>query len=194
MQQTYSIDGMSCGRCVAKVKQALEQVEGVSEAHIQLDLPQAKIQHDSSVNLPTLQQALKDHRILVWSEVESSEEATMATPFFWATYKPLLILVGLLLGLSLLAQYPFDAFSPSRWMRHFMAGFFLSFAFFKLINLNGFAQNYRQYDPIAGRWAGWGFVYPFVELALGLAYWVNAAPLLTNVTTFLLLGVGTIGV
>ena len=52
-------------------------------------------------------------------------------------------------------------------MRHFMAGFFIVFAFFKLLNIQGFADSYRMYDIVAAKWPGWGYVYPFVELALG---------------------------
>ena len=36
-----------------------------------------------------------------------------------------------------------------------MAGFFLVFSFFKLLNVQGFAASYRMYDWIAGVWPGW---------------------------------------
>ncbi|CAM6000172.1 unnamed protein product [Sphagnum balticum] len=53
------------------------------------------------------------------------------------------------------------------WMRHFMAGFFLVFSFFKLLNLKTFADGYAKYDLLAMRWKPYGFIYPFCELALG---------------------------
>jgi len=43
-----------------------------------------------------------------------------------------------------------------RWMNHFMAGFFLVFSFFKLLNLKGFAESYSMYDIVAKHWNGWG--------------------------------------
>jgi hypothetical protein len=79
-------------------------------------------------------------------------------------------------------------------MAHFMAGFFLIFSFFKMLDLRAFADAYAGYDLIAARWRGWGYVYPFVELALGLAYLSGVWPLVTNVFTALLMSVGFLGV
>ena len=79
-------------------------------------------------------------------------------------------------------------------MRHFMAGFFIVFAFFKLLNIEGFANSYQMYDIVAARWKTWGYVYPFVELALGIAYLINFAPFYTNITTAIILGISSIGV
>ena len=79
-------------------------------------------------------------------------------------------------------------------MSHFMAAFFLTFSFFKLLDVRGFAESYATYDIIAKRWTGWGFVYPFVELGLGLAYLLQFNPLVTNAITFLVMFVSIIGV
>ena len=79
-------------------------------------------------------------------------------------------------------------------MRYFMGGFFLVFSFFKLLNLRGFADAYRSYDIVARAWPAWGFVYPFVELALGTACLLNLNPIATNVATLVLMLVGAVGV
>ena len=114
---------------------------------------------------------------------------------FFATYRPLLTIVGFLLLVTVLAQYPYaTGFDGMLWMRHFMAGFFLAFSFFKLLNLGGFADSYRMYDEVAKRVPAWGYVYPFVELGLGLAYLTDVAPFWTNVATVVVLGVSAIGV
>lgn len=110
------------------------------------------------------------------------------------TYKPLILIVGFIVGTSLLAQYPFTSFSGMLFMRHFMAGFFIVFSFFKLLNIQGFSTSYRMYDIVAARWHGWGLVYPFVELALGIAYLINFNPTITNIVTVIILGVSSIGV
>lgn len=75
-----------------------------------------------------------------------------------------------------------------------MAGFFLVFSFFKLLDLRGFADAYRGYDILARALPFWAFVYPFVELALGVAYLTNSFPLATNVTTLALMLIGAVGV
>lgn len=79
-------------------------------------------------------------------------------------------------------------------MRHFMAGFFLVFSFFKILNLKGFADSYAMYDVVAARWKTWGLIYPFVELALGILYLTNSFPVYTNWITIVVLGVSSIGV
>jgi len=51
-----------------------------------------------------------------------------------------------------------------------------------------------MYDIIAARWKGWGYVYPFVELGLGILYLTNLVPVFTNWMTLILLGISSIGV
>ena len=75
-----------------------------------------------------------------------------------------------------------------------MAGFFLVFSFFKLLNIKGFADSYAMYDLVAARWRTWGLIYPFVELTLGILYLTNSFPVYTNWITIVVLGVSTIGV
>ena len=47
---------------------------------------------------------------------------------------------------------------------------------------------------IASRWPWYGFVYPFVELALGVAYLVEFRPVLTKLATVVVLGISSVGV
>lgn len=51
-----------------------------------------------------------------------------------------------------------------------------------------------MYDVIAKKWQAWGWVYPFVELGLGIAYLMHWAPFVTNLITFIIMGVSIIGV
>jgi hypothetical protein len=81
-----------------------------------------------------------------------------------------------------------------RWMNYFMAGFFLVFSFFKLINLKGFAESYSMYDIVAKKWNGWGYVYAYIELALGFAFLTGFNSILTNSVTFVIMTVSIIGV
>jgi uncharacterized membrane protein YphA (DoxX/SURF4 family) len=68
------------------------------------------------------------------------------------------------------------------------------FSFFKLLNLQGFAESYSTYDIVAGKWSSWGYVYAFIELALGVAFLTGFAPLITNAVTFVVMSVSIIGV
>jgi hypothetical protein len=79
-------------------------------------------------------------------------------------------------------------------MQHFMAGFFLVFSFFKLLNLKGFAESYVMYDVVARKIPIWAYIYAFTELILGLAFLTGFNPLITNSGTFLVMSVSIIGV
>ena len=79
-------------------------------------------------------------------------------------------------------------------MHHFMAGFFLTFSFFKLLDLNGFADSYSTYDIIARKWRGWAYLYAFIELGLGFAYLTGTAIIFTTALTFVVMTISIIGV
>ena len=188
---------MTCGGCVARAKKAFESLEGVHEVHVQLEAPQATLSLEKSYTLEELQTALNAAGSYTLSAVKTSAPAPMSEAAlgttskersFIETYKPLLLIVGLLLLVTGAIQW--GSWNGMEWMRHFMAGFFLVFSFFKLLNVKGFAESYRMYDWVAGAWPTWGYVYPFVELALGMAYLIDFQPFATNVITFVLMALG----
>lgn len=194
---------MTCGSCVSKVQQAFNGLVDIQSSEVKLEYPQAVITSDSHLNLIEVNKVLSaigNYEILQ----EQIENKTVPLPEIKKTenlpeksintYKPLILIVGFISGVSLLSQYPFDVFSGMLWMRHFMAGFFIVFAFFKLLNLKGFASSYKMYDIVAAKWNSWGFIYPFVELILGLLYLINIYSFETNLATAILLGVSSIGV
>ena len=51
-----------------------------------------------------------------------------------------------------------------------------------------------MYDLLAKRIKAYGFVYPFIELLLGIAYLINFEPRITYMTTIILMGFSSIGV
>lgn len=120
---------------------------------------------------------------------------TAQQPRSWlATYKPIILIFAYILGATIFLETAAGEWSRMRWMNHFMAGFFLTFSFFKLLDLKGFADSYAEYDLLARAWDGWGYLYPFVELLLGLAYLVDFQPVFTNAVTLVLLTISLIGV
>lgn len=126
------------------------------------------------------------------SPAASTTTATDDTPP--TSYYPLILILLYLLGSVGLTEYALGGFDGMRAMRHFMAGFFLVFSFFKLLDVPAFALSYSSYDIVARRWLGYGYVYPFVELGLGAAYLANFQPVLTNAATLVVMGVSTVGV
>jgi copper chaperone CopZ len=181
--QIYKIDGMHCQACVTKIKSALEPL--TAELEVSLRPPQAKFIPKEQVSLAMLNSALTavgDYRLTPIAENQAPVKS-IQRPL--RQYYPLILIFLYILGVSFLSQYP---------MNTFMAGFFLVFSGFKLLDLPGFATAYATYDLLAKRWRGYGFVYPFLELALGIAYLLHWQPSLTYVFTIIIMGFSSFGV
>jgi cation transport ATPase len=194
MTHTYQITGMTCSSCESKVKSKLLSLTEIITAEVSQANQNAVITMDEHIPLSKLQDALggKDAKYQI-STIEHSETIEQAKS--WAkTYQPLLLLFGYITGIAVLLSFQADEFHWMTLMRVFMAGFFLCFSFFKLLNLPAFAESYSMYDVLAKKIRLWAFVYPFVEFALGLAYAVDFDPLLTNWITLIVMLVSIIGV
>lgn len=112
------------------------------------------------------------------------------------TYKPLLTIVGLIVLTALIAAASFEGFTVNwpAFMSNWMAGFFLVFSGFKLLNISGFAKGYAKYDLLAMHWYGYGYIYPFMELTLGLLYLQIPMNTTLNMFTLVLMTFSGIGV
>ncbi len=109
-----------------------------------------------------------------------------------STYKPLFIIVGLILLVSVFATA--QEGGAKEFMQNFMAGFFLVFSGLKLLDVAGFARGYAKYDLLAARMPLYGYVYPFIELSLGLLYLSYGAEFSLNIFTMILMIFSGIGV
>ena len=193
MVHTYKISGMTCSGCEATVKSNLLKLPNVESVDVSKDTGTATIGMSKHISLEELQNAIganSHYRI----STDNSVAQPMEEKSWYATYKPLFVLFGLILAVSFIASYHAGELATTLWMRYFMAGFFLCFSYFKLINVKAFADSYSMYDIVAKRIKAWGFIYPFVELGLGIAYATNFTPLYTNITTVVIMGISSIGV
>ena len=211
---TYALTGLHCGACVNKVTQALAPLAGGVEVTLQ---PMQVSLTKASADFEALKAAVENAgKYVLMPHSEPIQLSNMApdqsvrapkAPFnvadensassWLATYSPLLLILAYILGASLLVQIGMDGMAgvtTADTMRYFMAGFFLVFSFFKLMDIGAFANAYSAYDLLASRWHGWGMLYPFVELALGMAYLAHLNPLLTHWVTIIVMGFSAIGV
>jgi len=73
MSHTYKISGMTCNGCRSHVEKALNEVEGVSKASVDLEKAEAVIEMDKHIEIEKFQEALKDaggnYQILMPGEV-----------------------------------------------------------------------------------------------------------------------------
>jgi copper chaperone CopZ len=220
MTHNYTITGMTCAGCQTKVKKLLSQVDGVKNIEVDLGKGETTIEMDRHIPTVLFKTALKDYPKYQISEAShptpaAPRHATPAAPYHaspagtpavltdisdslptsWlATYKPILLIFGYITLIAVIAAQSANGFNGPLAMRVFMSGFFLTFSFFKILDLRGFADSYAMYDIVARRFRSWGYPYAFLELALGIAFAANYQPLLTNGITFGVMTISIIGV
>lgn len=192
MKHTYQLTGMTCEACEYKVKHLLSQHPQIIQVEVSKEAQSSTIEMHAPIPLAELQALLPEkYQIL---EVKMPPQENTKTTSWWVTYRPILLVFTYIAATTLLIQANNGHFNGMEWMRHFMAGFFLVFSFFKLLNLKGFAESYAMYDIVAKKIPFWGYIYAFIELVLGLAFLVNFHPFITNLTTAIIMSISIIGV
>ena len=75
-----------------------------------------------------------------------------------------------------------------------MGVFFLILGLLKLQDLEGFVRNFAKYDLIAKTDRRYGYIYPFMEIILGLLYLWGYFQGLVNLLTLGLMAISAMGV
>jgi copper chaperone CopZ/uncharacterized membrane protein YphA (DoxX/SURF4 family) len=195
MTHTYQVSGMTCSICEATVKSRLGKLPDVTAVEVSRQTNTATVTMDKHILLSALQKAIggADNKYQISAAIEQHSTVEQTRNWF-EIYKPILLIFGYISMVTLLVQWGNGRFDFMQWMRHFMAGFFLVFSFFKLLDLKGFAESYAMYDVIAKRVPTWGYAYVCIELALGVAFLTNFQPMLTNAVTLCVMSISIVGV
>ena len=106
------------------------------------------------------------------------------------SYKPLIVILLVILAATIGINYR----SPISFMHIFMGLFFIVFSMFKLFDLEGFAKGFLMYDIVTKKVKNYAYVYPFIELALGMAYLSGVAPVITDLATIAVMFISAAGV
>jgi len=188
MNATFQVTGMTCGGCAAKVTFLCKSIEGVADASVDLASGQITIHADREVHMRDLENALAPY-----PKYTVSEKAVESSASSFKTFWPL-ILIGLFLtGISSLVTWQSGG-DWSKWMAIFMGGFFLVFSFFKFLDIEGFVNSYQGYDLLARRWKAYGYIYPFLELGLGIGWCTAGHSVEVAAATVGIMGFSAIGV
>jgi copper chaperone CopZ len=161
MIHSYNIAGITCNNCVVKVKSSLLKLPDVISA----DVAQGKVIIEMSKHISTaeLQQAISPERkYIISDEAHHDHRAAMPenkTKGFFEIYKPLFLIFIFISGISLLTSSVDGNFNGIIFMNHFMAAFFLTFSFFKFLDLKGFSESYAMYDVLAMKLKAYGFSF-----------------------------------
>lgn len=188
---------MTCSGCIAFIKNKLSAHPDIMNAELVLPYT-ASITLHKHVSVDELQKTIgidSKYRIIEMPNLENIQSIKSMSIKEWLnTYKPLLLIGLFITGISCLTAFDSGKLNGMFWMQNLMAGFLIVFSFFKLLNLRGFKESYQMYDVLAKRLPVYGFIYPFIELALGIAYLTGFNMIATNSVTILVMGFSAIGV
>lgn len=115
----------------------------------------------------------------------------------WTDYIPLMVIVALALLAACAKQYAYMAEADwdwMRWMHDFMGFFLVVFSMFKFFDMQGFADGFQMYDLLAKPFRPYAYVYPFIELGLGLGYLSHWHPTVIYSATIGVMVFGSLGV
>lgn len=190
---------MTCSSCQTTVQDALSTIAGVTAIQIDLKNGEVLISMTHHIDIAIFQAVLGPYPKYSIQEKEiQADQADIPLPSLqksWIqTYKSLLLVFAFITSIACLTSFANNHFIGQLWMNHFMAGFFIVFSFFKFLDIRAFADSYAMYDVIAKKWKGYGYLYPFIELLLGIAYLTAFNPTLTNSITVVVMSISSIGV
>ena len=195
MKQTYIIDGMTCGGCKASVEKHLLDLKEISEVEITLKNKEVVITMGNPIETSELQKALPSKYKVSLTEnnfvskaLSNSEDEKSKLQ----QLKPLILILFYITTASVLLNY--QNWDRNEIMLDFMGLFYIVFSFFKLLDLKGFSESFKMYDPLASRVPIYGWIYPFIEVVLGLMFLMHFGVKTALVVTLIVLGITTIGV
>lgn len=193
MKHTYHISGMTCAGCVNTVNQSLSSILGVTQVDVNLEKEEASFILEKEVSLEDLRKVLPKKYTI--SKIKTGVVKTLKTTHETsklAQLKPLLLIFLYLFSAAFLLNY--SDWNTGEAMLDFMGLFYIVFSFFKLLDLKGFPESFRMYDPLANLIPVYGWVYPFIELGLGLLFLLRFEIFIALTITILILGTTTFGV
>jgi len=197
---TYSVSGMTCTGCEAKISFLLSKVSDVKSVTVNLSLGEVILTSEQKLPLFALKQAISDYPKYSIEEKNPDLQLNQEKLYsennknWFQIYKPVVLLFFYITLVAVLTGIEKNKFNLIKAMNVFMSAFFIAFSFFKLLNLKAFADSYAMYDVIAKKIKFWAYIYAFLELMLGVLYAIDFNPFLLNLVTVMVMSVSLIGV
>ncbi len=195
MKHTYKIGGMTCNGCRASVENKLNAVPGVITASVNLENSEAEIEMGNHIPVSVFQSALPDKYTITENKKDIFEYAGIPVEKQKSDLQqlfPLFLIFGYITAAAVFLNL--DPFNTDGFMLDFMGLFYIVFSFFKMLDLKGFPDSFRMYDPLAKKIPFYAAIYPFIETALGLAFLFRFEVKIALISTLVILGTTTIGV
>lgn len=196
MTHVYTVTGMTCSGCKASVEKAIQSIDSVTDVSVNLEQSEAVVSMTNHISIKKLQDALSDKFQIFETNTSKNLFDTIDIPENNSSQLrqlfPLFLIFGYIITIAILLNI--RAWETSNFMLDFMGLFYFVFSFFKFLDLKGFSESFKMYDPLAKVVPKYGVVYPFIELGLGLLFITRVQIPLALIITIIILGITTFGV
>ncbi len=197
INRKYKITGMTCSSCKASIESSLNHLDQVKSCNANIKLGELTLILNNDIDLKSLQNSIPK-KYFINEEISSSDRLSEIKSDSTnkkskiEQLKPLFLILFYITSTSLLINY--QNWNLNEFMLDFMGLFFISFSFFKMLDLKGFSESFKIYDPLAKKVSFYGVLYPFIETALGLMFLMEIEVFNALILSICVLGLTTVGV
>ena len=190
MKSILTITGMTCNGCKLSVEDKLSSIDGVHEAIVDLAKGEAIIHSKNPISLSLISDSLPP-KYKITKTANSQYHKTIKVSKI-KQLKPLFIIFAYISITSLFLNY--KNWNSTNAMLDFMGLFYIIFSFFKILDIKGFSNSFRMYDPLAKKLPLYGIIYPLIEILLGIMFLSRTEIEIALILTIIVLGITSLGV
>ena len=190
MKTTFKISGMTCNGCRSTVENKLSSLDGVDNAQVNLTNGEAIVYSKNPISFSLISNSLPSKYKVIRNIPDQDNEIIKSNKI--KQLKPLFIILGYISVTSILLN--FRNWNSTNAMLDFMGLFYIIFSFFKILDIKGFSTSFKMYDPLAKKITIYGYIYPFIEILLGLMFLTRIEVNIALLITIIILGITSVGV
>ena len=190
MKTTFKISGMTCNGCRSTVENKLSSLDGVDNAQVNLTNGEAIVYSKNPISFSLISNSLPSKYKVIRNTPDQDNEIIKSNKI--KQLKPLFIILGYISVTSILLN--FRNWNSTNAMLDFMGLFYIIFSFFKILDIKGFSTSFKMYDPLAKKITIYGYIYPFIEILLGLMFLTRIEVNIALLITIIILGITSVGV
>ena len=190
MKTTFKISGMTCNGCRSTVENKLSSLDGVDNAQVNLTNGEAIVYSKNPISFSLISNSLPSKYKVIRNIPDQDNEIIKSNKI--KQLKPLFIILGYISVTSILLN--FRNWNSTHAMLDFMGLFYIIFSFFKILDIKGFSTSFKMYDPLAKKITIYGYIYPFIEILLGLMFLTRIEVNIALLITIIILGITSVGV
>lgn len=162
--QIFNIRGIQCNKCVNNILKDLNKIKKIKYAEINSKLSELKITSEDEILVTELQSFINE-KYIISKKLIIDNYLKKKLSKFKQLYPLFLIIIYITLS-SLFLNI--NNLNVKSIMIDFMGIFFIVFSFFKFLDLKGFKDSFHKYDLIGKRSKIYCFIYPLIEITIGL--------------------------